>query len=825
MRKMKIIASGIILVILLLSTLLSIRSSQSSQSESFAMVEKAVDFLVNSQFSESLDLCREAPNTSANTYWLVSDNLWAWKGLKVANEMYYFGAGEVGPVADEIEAKLKKDATLYNLPRDANGFPISFMHEAVIGDIIPTPNRNATILTLHSDDYNLKTEVCNGTLLNWKKYTDRLLYMALSCFWQGNDTGANLYFRNATATWDGIGISDKETKTDGFYATYKLALLLYTSKVLGERLPFESELVKRIWSLQNDSDGGIITNYYANGTQKGDPNTETTSIAIIAVLTPPRARLGTFAFYYPWYGNLSDNWNHWKEGNSSGQIPHDPNITLPDGRRDIAAEDYPLLGPYDSNNESVIEQHVEWAKEAGIDCFIISWFGINDFTDNASKHIVNVCQREDFNFTFYIENSSLWYNKPASINQTVDDLTYLLDKYNNSSSWYRVDGRPVIFVYSDARKNLDPHAWLWHACTDSNGTDRNPNDIQNAATQWLPAEEVRKPPRYGIIPIQPFMNKTGYIVTAKPIHLEPNENYSVNFCISDIRNDSKVWSDVGMRIKIGLDRNCTDTATTLYDHIVNFTDGWITKSIPIDMTRYANQDVYLRAESYNGGQRNWDSEWAAIDYLFIKNYSQGEIVSPDPYFDNGWNASVYQLREKGVDPYIIMDFTGFQPLPERINGFLAYFQDCIDGMHIYNPSRSYYEDPSQVLDIYNIASKLAHSRSMTFVATVTPGFNNTAVQKNSTVIDRRDGIYYSLYWLIAKACSPDGYAITSFNEWHEGTEIEPSREYRHQYIYLTRRETIPEFSSTIILPLFMIATLLAVIVYRRKDHKWRVKIK
>jgi hypothetical protein len=135
------------------------------------------------------------------------------------------------------------------------------------------------------------------------------------------------------------------------------------------------------------------------------------------------------------------------------------------------------------------------------------------------------------------------------------------------------------------------------------------------------------------------------------------------------------------------------------------------------------------------------------------------------------------------------------------------------------------EDVSQVLDIYNIASESAHLRNVTFVATVVPGFNNSAVQTESHVIDRRDGSFYSLYWLIAKACSPDGYAITSFNEWHEGTEIEPSREYGCQYIYLTRLETIPEFSSIIILPLFMIATLLAVIVYGRKYHKWRMKIK
>jgi len=807
-------------VVLLISPLVlsafSVTTSAGSDSASSSLqVEKAVDFLVNSQFNESLSLCREAPAVAPNTYWLVSDNLWAWKALKVANETYYFGAGEVGRVADGIEAKLKEDATVYNLPQDPNGFPISFMHEAVIGDVILTPNRNATILTLHSDDYIVKTVVCNGTAMpDWYEYADRLLYKALSCHWEGNDTAANLYFKNATETWDGIGISDKATKDDGLYATYKLALLLYTSKVLGRKLPFEFELVKRIWSLQRESDGGIITDYYANGTQKVDANTETTSIVIIALLTPSRARLGTFAFYYPWYGtpSLSGYWNHWNESKSQG-VEHNPdNIT--DGRRDIAATDYPLLDAYDSNNESVIEQHVEWAKEACIDCFIVSWWGNGTFEDKALSHIKKVCEESSFKFTVYYENTS-------STDQTVGNLTYLLDNYANSSSWYRIDGRPVIFIYSRARNNLGPQAWLWHACTDSIGNDTDPNKTENAVTQWLPSEEARKPPRHGIIPIQPFKTTPGYIVTANPIHLEPNEQYWVNFGISDIRNDSPTWSDVGMRIKIGLDPKCNDN-DTLYDQIVNFTDSWIDLSLPINMT-YAGKDIYLRAESYNGGRVKWDSEWAAVDYLFINN-SKDEIVSPDPFFDNGWTEVIRQIRQNEANPYVIMDFSGFEPRPERIDGFLGYFQDCIDGIHIYNPT-DYSEDPSHVLDIYNSASEFAHSINKTFVATVVPGFNNTAVQTQSRVIDRRDGSYYSLYWLIAKAASPDGYAITSFNEWHEGTEIESSREYGHQYIYLTRRETIPEFSSTMVLPLFMIATLLAVIVYRRKDHKWRMKIK
>ena len=754
-------------------------------------VEKAVDFLTYYQFNESLGLCRDAPNNPSNTYWLVSDNLWAWKALKTANENYYFGAEDVGRVADEIEAKLKEDATLYNLPRDRNGFPISFIHEAVIGDVIPTPNRAPTILTLHSDDYIVKTEVCNGTIMpNWQEYTDRLLYMALSCFWQGNNTAANPYFNSATDTWDGIGISDSATKADGLYATYKLALLLYTSKVLGERLPFEFELVKRIWSLQRESDGGIITNYYANGTLVGDANTETTSIVIIAVLTPPRARLGTFAFYYPWYGTpeASGYWRHWPPDDTS-------KIT-----------DHPLLGFYDSNNETLIKEHIGMAKEAGIGCFIISWWGINDFTDNASKHIRNVCERDfnNFKFAFYYENTT-------SVSQTENDIKYILDNYANSSAYYKIDGRPVIYVYRRARDALNPDSWNLYF----DGV----NQSVNSASCWTLSEDIRRPSRCGIFAIEPHEYGIGYIENTYPIPLPANQTYTLHIGISDIRNDFGEWSDVGFNISIS---NQTDT-TTLYKQVANFNQGWIDLP-PFDVSSYAGSNVTIRGESFDDRNNDtWNSEWAAVDYFYISN-SSGKPVNPDPYFDNGWNATINQLRGEGFNPYIIMDFQGYEG---KIDDFVEYFKDCIDGIHLYYPA-GFSPDPLQVLDIYNNASMLMHLENKTFIATVVPGFNNTAVSSNQAealehVVDRRNGACYNSFWLIAEASQPDGYAITSFNEWHEGTEIEPSREYGCQYIYLTRRWTIPEFSSIIILSIFMMATLLAAILSGRECHRWRKK--
>lgn len=40
------------------------------------------------------------------------------------------------------------------------------------------------------------------------------------------------------------------------------------------------------------------------------------------------------------------------------------------------------------------------------------------------------------------------------------------------------------------------------------------------------------------------------------------------------------------------------------------------------------------------------------------------------------------------------------------------------------------------------------------------------------VHDRRNGEYYKEMWMAAVSLNPEILSITSFNEWHEGTQIE-----------------------------------------------------
>jgi uncharacterized protein YraI len=73
-----------------------------------------------------------------------------------------------------------------------------------------------------------------------------------------------------------------------------------------------------------------------------------------------------------------------------------------------------------------------------------------------------------------------------------------------------------------------------------------------------------------------------------------------------------------------------------------------------------------------------------------------------------------------------------------------------------------------------------------WVATVMPGYNDVAIRPNSGFArSREDGAYYAQSWQAALASNPNWVVITSFNEWPEGSYIEPSAAYGDAYIGLT----------------------------------------
>lgn len=73
----------------------------------------------------------------------------------------------------------------------------------------------------------------------------------------------------------------------------------------------------------------------------------------------------------------------------------------------------------------------------------------------------------------------------------------------------------------------------------------------------------------------------------------------------------------------------------------------------------------------------------------------------------------------------------------------------------------------------------ADQRDLMFIPSVSPGYIDSRVRPWNTVNTRprQDGKYYDLMFEKALQAKVSYIGITSFNEWHEGTQIEPAKAY------------------------------------------------
>lgn len=83
-------------------------------------------------------------------------------------------------------------------------------------------------------------------------------------------------------------------------------------------------------------------------------------------------------------------------------------------------------------------------------------------------------------------------------------------------------------------------------------------------------------------------------------------------------------------------------------------------------------------------------------------------------------------------------------------------------------------------------AQLAKSHGKISCVTIIPGYDDTKIRKPGLKAERQDGKTYQVLWDEAIRADPDWVLITSWNEWHEGSEIEPSWEDGDRYLQLTK---------------------------------------
>jgi hypothetical protein len=88
-----------------------------------------------------------------------------------------------------------------------------------------------------------------------------------------------------------------------------------------------------------------------------------------------------------------------------------------------------------------MRQHIEWAKEAGISGFIVSWKG-TDKLNRRLEQLVKIAEQEDFKLAINYE--SLDYERnPLSVQQVEADLKYFIDHYADHPV-FDLFGKPLV---------------------------------------------------------------------------------------------------------------------------------------------------------------------------------------------------------------------------------------------------------------------------------------------------------------------------------------------------------------------------------------------
>lgn len=115
----------------------------------------------------------------------------------------------------------------------------------------------------------------------------------------------------------------------------------------------------------------------------------------------------------------------------------------------------PMLGWYDESNPEVIDWQIKWASEHGISSFAVDWYWNQGV--QRLDHWVNSFYKAKWRG--YLKWYLMWanHNEPGA-HSTEDQLAvtkFWIDNYFKTPEYYRIDGKPVVVLFSFDRLDND----------------------------------------------------------------------------------------------------------------------------------------------------------------------------------------------------------------------------------------------------------------------------------------------------------------------------------------------------------------------------------
>lgn len=123
--------------------------------------------------------------------------------------------------------------------------------------------------------------------------------------------------------------------------------------------------------------------------------------------------------------------------------------------RPDAPERKPVLGWYDEGDPECVDWQIKWAVEHGISLFMVDWYW-----NAGSRHNTHWLEAfERARYRRYLKWCVMWANhNPAGSHSEEDQRAvtrHWIDRFFGMDEYYRIDGSPVVIIWSPARMRAD----------------------------------------------------------------------------------------------------------------------------------------------------------------------------------------------------------------------------------------------------------------------------------------------------------------------------------------------------------------------------------
>lgn len=152
------------------------------------------------------------------------------------------------------------------------------------------------------------------------------------------------------------------------------------------------------------------------------------------VLVNPASKYIVAAHYYTWFEEAFQN------GYLRGKL-RPPQI--------------PELGLYSNHDPAVVEKHIAWASEYGIDVLTLDFWPTQSKGNRRHDVFMNASNIGDIQFCIFYESGDLGYDPKLDATHfdsdtsaaLISDLEWIADKYFDHPQYFRIAGRPVLILY------------------------------------------------------------------------------------------------------------------------------------------------------------------------------------------------------------------------------------------------------------------------------------------------------------------------------------------------------------------------------------------